>query len=493
MTGTDTMQKKAKSPQVTPAPLIDFREYQKPIFFDNETGILILLWSRQIGKSFVLGSWCVDRALSRPGRLITILSNSRDNGQELNMKIGEICRMLDTIHEQNDFSVDLSYENMNMETRIKVDGKVSRIKVLAANPRTARGFSGDLVLDEFAFHEDGRAIWEAAEPILSSNPDFLCRLASTLNGTRNMFYQMITCGRFKVSIVTRTDAYKTGMKIYHPITRAEITPAEARELSLDKRAYDQNYECKAADENTTLLTHELIGAAELSSAGIICQQDWSEKAIEFLKLCEGNIYMGVDVGRTRDLTVVAALEELGPMLFVRGLLEIENMRLPAQQKRLEVVCNLPKFRGGCIDMTGIGLGLCEYTQERYGTYKIEGVNFSSTVPMSETIRAEGRKGETVRVTEAMAMELLQVYEDRCIKHPASPELHDDLRKPEKVVSSNGRVSIAATRDSKDHADRFWAIAMAVKKARSSSGPFEYERVEPRQGVVHTPRQRGLLV
>ncbi|MDB6068139.1 MAG: hypothetical protein JWR26_4347, partial [Pedosphaera sp.] len=36
-----------------------------------------------------------------------------------------------------------------------------------------------MILDEFAFHEDSAAIWEAAEPILSSNPDFLCRIAST--------------------------------------------------------------------------------------------------------------------------------------------------------------------------------------------------------------------------------------------------------------------------------------------------------------------------
>jgi len=43
-------------------------------------------------------------------------------------------------------------------------------------PADGAGFSGDLILDEFAFHEDSKAIWEAAEPILASNPDFLCRM-----------------------------------------------------------------------------------------------------------------------------------------------------------------------------------------------------------------------------------------------------------------------------------------------------------------------------
>ena len=63
--------------------------------------------------------------------------------------------------------------------------------MLAANPRTARGFSGDLILDEFAFHENGDAIWAAAEPILASNKDFLCRIASTGNGRHNLFYRMV--------------------------------------------------------------------------------------------------------------------------------------------------------------------------------------------------------------------------------------------------------------------------------------------------------------
>jgi hypothetical protein len=48
-------------------------------------------WSRQIGKSFTLAAWAVDRLLTRPGRLVTILSNSQANGQELNMKVAEVC------------------------------------------------------------------------------------------------------------------------------------------------------------------------------------------------------------------------------------------------------------------------------------------------------------------------------------------------------------------------------------------------------------------
>ena len=47
-------------------------------------------------------------------------------------------------------------------------------------------------------------------------------------------------------------------------------------------------------------------------------------------------------------------------------------------------------------------------------------------------------------------------------------LRDDLRKPEKITSPGGRVSIAAARDVKDHADRFWAIALAIRATQAAN-------------------------
>ncbi len=169
---------------------LKLRPYQKDVFWDQTSGILVLHWSRQIGKSFVLAAWAVLRLMKRPGRLVTVLSNSKENGAEFLMKCAEVCRLHGTRFETVVKTPGLDFEDMRMELRIRNKGKVGRIKVLAANPRTARGFSGDLILDEFAFHEDGNKIWEAAEPILASNKDFLCRIASTGNGKRNLFYRM---------------------------------------------------------------------------------------------------------------------------------------------------------------------------------------------------------------------------------------------------------------------------------------------------------------
>src|ERR1700722_2007279 len=109
-----------------PEVLVKFRVFQKPVFEDRKSGVLVLHWSRQIGKSFTLAAWAVDRLLTRPGRLVTVLSNSRENGAEFLQKCSEVCVLLEQlIREQGaevetrDLSPDLSFENMRFEIRIR--------------------------------------------------------------------------------------------------------------------------------------------------------------------------------------------------------------------------------------------------------------------------------------------------------------------------------------------------------------------------------------
>ncbi len=481
-------------------PAVQLRSYQLPVFQDHSSGILVLHWSRQIGKSFTLAAWAVERLLRRPGRLVTVLSNSRENGAEFLCKCAEICRLCKTTFELDEDEPLLNTEEMRMELRIQVEGKTGRIKALAANPRTARGFSGDLILDEFAFHEDSAAIWEAAEPILSSNPDFLCRIASTGNGRHNLFHHFATpashlstaCNTtgpgmtvsragFPLSRVTRTLAHELGVPIYDPITRAELDPATARAKALDKAAYDQNYECVFADENLTLLSSELIAAAEGEGIGTIMEQDWMPATLDALRACNGRLYAGFDVARRGDLSVITVVERQGEVLHVRAILRLRGMRLPDQQERLGEICRLPQFTRASIDMTGLGWGLVEYAQEEFGAAKIHGINFASSVPIPNAIEREGRRGDTVRVTEALALELLRAYEARRIRQPADAQLRADLRKPERITTPGGRVSIAATRDEAGHADHFWSLALAVEAASvGDSAGFGWQAVETRR-------------
>ena len=68
----------------------------------------------------------------------------------------------------------------------------------------------------------------------------------------------------------------------------------------------------------------------------------------------------------------------------------------------------------------------------------------------------------------MATELAAAHEDKRISYPADTTMRDDLRKPHKVTSANGRVSIAAESTQTGHADHFWALALALRAEQSKS-------------------------
>jgi len=484
---------------------IILRPYQFEAFKNRTNGLEVWMWGRQTGKSFTLAAWAVSRLIERPGRLVTILSNSLANGAELNRKCAQIARHYTKLFASADLSSALEFDCMSYETRLQVGDAIGRIKILPANPRTARGFSGDLILDEFAFHENSAAIWEAAEPILSANPDFLCRIASTPNGRHNMFYRLITDPSIPKRIVPRSEAWRQGLIISHPVGRQPITPDEARALAHDKRAYDQNYECIFESENMTLLTDELISSAEDPSVGVICDDTWSPAVLSFL--CNSdptpnpfnggatlpqsqsetssdepiltprldgessairNLYAGIDVGRSQDLTVISVIEKEADMFFVRALLRLRNVRLPQQQEFLETVCRSPRFAGALIDMTGLGLGLYEYTHQQFGS-RIQGLNFASSIPVEQSRAHQQASASALRVPvpEALALRLLQTYESKRIRHPIDPILREDLRKPERITTPEGRVSIVASRTESGHADHFWSLALAVRAATSA--------------------------
>lgn len=489
-----------------PQPLL-LRPYQFEAFKNRTNGIEVWMWGRQTGKSFTLAAWAVSRLIERPGRLVTILSNSLANGAELNRKCAEIARFYqqalggsspgfpplpapypegEAILPFNPLSGAIEFECLLRETRITINGKTGRIKILPANPRTARGFSGDLILDEFAFHEDSCAIWEAAEPILSANPDFLCRIASTPNGRHNMFYRLVTDPAIPTRIVSRGEAWRQGLIISHPVTRQPITPDQARALAHDKRAYDQNYECVFGSENMTLLTDELISSAEDPSVGLICEDTWSPEALAFfsgsspwpLRLCgESNntsstssrdLYAGIDVGRSQDLTVISVIEKSSDLFFVRAILRLRNVRLPQQQEFLENVCCSPRFAGALVDITGLGLGLYEYTHQKFGS-RIQGLNFASSIPFEQSRERQQASPLTLRapVPEVLALRLLQTYESKRIRHPIDSLLREDLRKPERITTPDDRVSIVASRTQSGHADHFWSLALALRAATSA--------------------------
>ena len=112
-----------------------------------------------------------------------------------------------------------------------------------------------------------------------------------------------------------------------------------------------------------------------------------------------------------------------------------------------------------MDMTGNGTGLSDELAERYGSLILP-VHFASTVPLDDILRTSGDKRATMLISERMAVDLQRSMEDGRLSLPHDEALREDMRKPCRVIRGS-RVLVASAKDSSDHADRFWSLALAL--------------------------------
>jgi phage FluMu gp28-like protein len=302
----------------------------------------------------------------------------------------------------------------------------SRITALPANPDTARGFSANVFLDEFAFHQNSRAIWGALFPVISK-PGLKLRITSTPNGKDNKFYELMSA---EDSVWSRHR-----MDIYQAVAEGlERNVEELRAGLGDAELWAQEYELQFLDEAGSWLSYELILAAEHSSAG-------HPEAYE-----GGPCFLGNDIASRGDLWITAVFEEVGDVFWLRELVELKNATFARHDAEINRLMRSYRVLRLLMDQTGMGEKPVEDMQRLYGR-KVEGVLFSGS-----------RKLDMATVSR-------QMFEDRRVRIPAGNlDLRADLHKVKKVIGVSGHPRLLAERDEHGHADRFWAICLALAGA-----------------------------
>lgn len=307
----------------------------------------------------------------------------------------------------------------------------SRVTALPANADTARGFSANVFLDEFAFHADSRKIWAALFPVIS-RPGLRLRVVSTPNGKNNKFYDLMT-GKDDVWSRHTVDIYQA---VADGLPR-DID--ELREGCGDPDAWAQEYELQWQDEASAWLPYDLITACEHDRAG---QPD---------AYTGGPAYVGVDIGRRHDLFVIWVLEALGDVLWTREVIARKGATFAEQGALLDEVLARYRVLRVCMDQTGMGEMPVEEAQRKHGTSRVEGVLFTAAHKL------------------ALATLGKQAFEDRRLRIPqGDTALRADLHKLQKVSGPTGTPRFVADSDSGGHADRAWACFLAVSAATSPS-------------------------
>lgn len=358
-----------------------------------------------------------------------------------------------------------------------------RINALSSNPKAFRSKGGKLVLDEYAFHKQPEELWKAAIPVMTWG--FPVRVLSTYNGKGNRYYRMVEDAKkgnkWSLHMTTLIDAVNQGLadKIQgKKLSQAERESwiEEQREAAGDEETWQQEYMCNPIDEATAWLPWDLIVGCEHEEAGRP-------------ELYEGGpCYVGMDIGRRRDLTVIWVTEKVGDVLWTREVVGMKKKSFAEQDDELARIMRTYNVKRGCMDQTGMGEKMVEDAQSLYGKYTIEGVLFSG--PVKQELATVGK----------------QRFEDRRVRIPASREIRESHHAVRKITTVAGNPRFDADRSEVGHADEFWGHMLAVHAADEFGPPAasassetqdgDYKAVRSRElgvrsrGVRHTPFERN---
>ena len=342
-----------------------------------------------------------------------------------------------------------------------------KINSMSSSPDAQAGKRGGRLLDEFALHKDNRKLYAIAYPGITWGGAM--RIVSTHRGSHNFFNKLIVEIREKgnpkqISLhrVTLEDALNEGFlwklqsKLAVNDPRQEMDEADyfnyIKNGCADEESFLQEYMCVPADDASAFLSYELITACEYSSNP---EHLTDVDNLSDLRDCK-NLYVGVDIGRNHDLTVIWVNSYEGERHLCRRLITLKNKTFSEQEEILYRILALPNMRRCCIDATGLGMQFAERAMEKFGSYRVEGIKFSAAVK------------------EDLAYPLRSAFEDLNIRIPEDAKLRADLRAIRKETTLAGNIRFSADRGENGHSDRFWAAALAIHAAKNGNTAWGME-------------------
>ena len=426
-------------------------------FINDDSRFKIGVCTRQWGKSTVTAGEAVRDCLRNPGTTWICMSSGERQAVEwlkkAKMWIEAYQYVIANIIEDRDASEAL------LKSAEIIFANGSRIIAIPANPATARGLSGNVIFDEFAYHEQPDLIWAAAFPFASNDEagtfsekwkafvderEFVwdrvqkIRVVSTFNGQNNKFFELVSGAvegknEFSYHKITIDDAIADGHKLNKEALRKNLA---------DDDRFAEEYECIPLNSSAVLLPYELIKTCEDEGASQAC-----DSAIFYAKR---NLYMGIDFAReNRDLSVAFTFEKIGDVLWTREIHVMRSTPTPDQVEQLRH--RIAGCKRVSVDYTGGGIGLGDYLVKEFKEY--------------DPGAHKAGKIELMKFTNALKNELFPrlrtAFEDRRVRIPHLVELREDLHSVNRGVTANGSITYFAPTLKGGHADRCTAMALAV--------------------------------
>lgn len=389
--------------------------------------------------------------------------------------VGHFARVIGESFDSYDEGMAVANEKdiLTKVVRFKSGGQVVG---LSSNPNALHGKGGDVILDEYAYHQQAAKMWEAGVNsakrgddlvVLSTHTSISSEFNRTATEARQVMSQAESAGipihttpdargRFSVTPQYREFALARGVLpwshrkttihdavaggMVDTINRSNGGDMSAEEFLLECRAscktesqWKRQYLCQPAADAESFLPYDLI---------IPCtSEDCFTPPSTWM-----NVFQGQDFGRRGHLSVMANGEVVGDVLWTR---EIKRMAKMPWEQQLSIIgerCRHPHFQRGSYDRNGMGDMPVETLQNLFGAHRINGNTMSAPAKHNLAIPFQER------------------FKKRTIRIPNDPKLIDVLSSVEQSVSVVGRHGYDAASTDSGHADEFWALALMNEAA-----------------------------
>ena len=365
---------------------------------------------------------------------------------------------------------NLLYETIPLSWRKKkvIDNRTSieftdstgrfRSRLISHPCKDPRGkHKADVYLDEFAHYgHKQRSIYVASVPIVSRGGGQLT-IGSTPLAVGDLFHEIVRQERKKYPMFSRmaipwwlcdalcidvaaAEAEAPGLDTEERVERFARPSLADIYRSLDVAEFQQEYELAFLDESQTYFPYDLI-------FGCVSDELRPCEGVEkLLQATKGSLYAGFDVGRTRNTSELIVLEKVSRRLVYRYGRSFDRSRFQEQEASLrKMLKRSGRFKRLCVDRHGIGMNLAENLRGEFRS-RVEGVALVG------------------QVKESLAVDLHIAFENEDVSIPRDRDLISQIHSIKKTATDAGYSRYDTEKNEKHHADRYWALALAVHAA-----------------------------
>ena len=486
-----------RPPKPKPAAAIPLCPYQRDWIADRSR-FKLAVKARRIGFTFASTLEIALDLVSRRTRWL-IISRTQDAAREALKEVkNHFAAMRARLSgvEIAEQPTGVFFEGLRVTQFVIALPNGSEVTAMTSHPDAARGFGGNVFLDEFAFHRDSHELWKGAAAAVLRGHRLI--VVSTPHYQIGKFYELardagLTSGLPPVAghpehsegpASSSASSLATGHSSLwssHWIDLATAAPqlsslgvsgfenvpdalASLRELAGDEETWKQEFCCQFLSAAEMWIPLDLIAAARSSQATL----EWDSGSS--LVTDHSSLFLGADIGRKRDRTAIWIDERVADVAICRGIITLDRTPFERQFEILSELLAHPAIRRACIDQTGIGMALVERLQIAHGS-KVEGVTFTSALKEDLSLRVRRR------------------MEERLDKIPQDASaIERDFAAVKREITASGNLRFDAERTDAGHADVYWAKALADYAADSGfpAACFASELFEPRpegSGVV----------